>query len=1005
MKQYSKHLIYVAFIWFLLPAFDASAQQDKVTGSVTDRSARPVAGATITLAENPNIQARTDADGYFTISAEKGQNLRVTGEGGARTTVTIPQDTLDITLGSKGMVPVGYGDSRGREKLTSAVGMIDETALPNKMVLNSEDALYGLIPGLTVLQNGGTPPTSVDMYIRGVGTFNNSSPLVLVDGFERPLLSSSNLGGISVEEIESISLLKDAAALARYGHRGANGVLLITTKRGNVDGLQVNASMSAGITRATRLPSLVNAPTYARAINEALANDGQSPRYRPEEIAAYDEGAYPHLYPNVDWFDEVLRNNGVRSNFNVNFRGGGTTARYYATMNVINDEGLFDPLGGNQDFSTQLKYSRFNFRSNLDINLRDDLVLKLDATGNIVERNLPNRGRGPGDIFDALYSIPSGAFPVRTPDGNWGGTQRYDNNPVAILNDKGYGQPNSRQYSLTGKLQKDLGDWVEGLSAEAGASYFNFGSFNERYDKSYSYEALSPVWEDGDIVDTTRTKFGQDTDLDFVDSFGSMRIFSDFIGKVDYRTASGNNIIKTGLVVHQSERIFNGQNNTFRRRNFTGNVHVNLGGKYLFDVTASYSGNNILPEGNRYTFFPAVSAAWILTEEAFLQNAEFLDHLKLRASWGMIGNDLIPANNPFVQSYDPGGGYWLVSSNSHQGGFSEGRLPTSNFTVEKSYVTNLGIESRFFGKLDLTADLFYERRTNILTETDGNVSDVIGVPPPLETDGIVENKGVEVATNWVDNFGDVTYRIGGQFSFARNKIVEMNEQFRPHEYLRRTGQPVGQSFGLVAVGFFEDQDEIDSSPTQVFSDVRPGDIKYKDQNGDGIVNEFDEVALGHSSGYPEIYYSFNIGLNYRGFDLSALFQGTENYTAYLNTQSVYWPLRNDNTVSTYYHDNRWTPETAGNATLPRLTNENIANNFRPNSVWLVDRSYLKLRTLEVSYSLPGSVTRGWNMDEIRIFAQGINLFSIDNIETLDPEHLAAGYPIVRSYNMGIEVSF
>ncbi|MEX0721522.1 MAG: SusC/RagA family TonB-linked outer membrane protein [Balneolaceae bacterium] len=1007
MKQYKRNLlVLIALLVWLIPIHNVFAQQAQINGYITDRSTRPIANAIVSVVEDSEITTTTDKDGRFSIKAKEGQHLNVITNGLTQTTVAVIPVSMKIIIDSNENVPIGYGDTRSAWSLTSAVGMAGTEDLENNLVQNAEDALYGLIPGLTVLQNGGTPPISTDMYIRGRGTFNNSTPLVLIDGFEKPFTSEINFGGISVDEIENVILLKDAAALARYGQRGANGVLLITTKRGNTEGLQVDASVSGGFTQPTELPSFVEGPVYARAINEALTNDGEDPRYSSADIEDYDSGNSPRLHPNINWYDEVLRDAGNRTKYNVNFRGGGDRARYFALLNIVNDSGIFGPVNENADYSTQLKYSRLNFRSNLDINLRDDLLLKLDVTGNIVERNLPNRGSGPGQIFSGLYSIPSGAFPVRTPSGNWGGTQTYGNNPVAILTNTGYGQPNSRQYSLTGMLEQDFSKILEGLGIEIGASYMNYGSFNERYDRGFSYESISPIRDQsGTIVDTSSTVYGENTDLAFNDSFGNMRIFSDYFGEVNYQTSNDNSYLEGKLFFHQSERIFEGQNNTYRRQNLAASVHLNLTDKYLFDVTASYSGNNHLEAGNRFNFFPAVSAAWILSEENLFQDINSVDFLKLRASWGISGNDLIPTNKPYMQTYDRAAGYWFTNSNSDQGGFTEGRLATANYTVETAYKSNIGIDIGLFDKLDLTTDLFYERRTNILSNTEGSISDVIGVAKPLETDGIVDNRGIEVEALWKDRIGKFGYHLGGQLTYARNEIVEMNEQFRPHDYLRRTGKPVGQTFGLEAIGFFEDQEDIENSPTQVFSGVQSGDIKYRDQNGDGIINEYDEIALGYSTALPEIYYSFNLGLNYGGFDISALFQGTGNYNAYLNTQSVYWPLRDNSTISDHYYENRWTPETSGSATYPRLTTENVANNFRPNSIWIVDRSYLKLRKLEVNYTLPDSFVNQMRVEKIRISVWGTNLFSIDNIAELDPEHLTAGYPILRTYNLGIDISF
>lgn len=1003
MKKYKYYILLTLIVWWLLPASSVFAQPATIAGFVTDPTGHPIEGAVIALVEDVNIQVVTDVDGKFAIHASPGQTLRVITKKGLEKTVMIHQEPMSITVGQQ--IPLGYGISQSKEELTGAVSAIETSELVDtRSLIDPTNALYGRLPGVTVLQSGGgdLPPTSTSLFVRGRGTFRDSSPLLLVDGFERPFSS------LSFGEIERVTVLKDAAVLARYGQQGANGVVLVTTKRGSNDGLVVTASYDLSFTQPTALPDFVEASVYASAVNEARVNDGRDPLYSSSDLQAFGEGTSPYLFPNVDWFDEVLRDQGIRSNLNTSFRGGGERSQYFATLNYLGDNGLFGPVNHNEGYSTQLNYQRFNFRSNLDIDLTNDLLFQADVAGILIENNRPGGASRANDIFDAMYTIPSTAFPVRTPDGRWGGTSVYDNNPVAILTSSGYGQPNAREFTLTGRLRQNLDSFVEGLSAEGTVSYHNFGEFGERETRSYSYASISPVRDEGgNIVDTTVTVFGEDTDLSFNDSFSNKRQFSDVLGKLNYSRAINRNTVKATVLFHQSERVFDGQDNTFRRRNLVGNLHMGLSGKYFFDLSASYSGNNLLPAGDRYGFFPALSIGWLLTEEDLLQNIGFLDWLKLRTSWGMSGSDLLPTNNPYEINYSSGGSsYWFSDANSSRSGLLQRRLATTNFTYENSQQTNIGVEAKLFEKLDLTVDLFYARRTNILTDTEGYVSEVLGIDPPQSSEGTVDNRGVEGTVKWQDTIGEVAYHLGGQFSFTRNEIVEMNEEFRPYSYLQRTGRPVGQNFGLEVIGFFEDEDDIANSPQQVFSDIRPGDIKYRDQNGDGFINEFDEVPLGYASGYPEIYFSADLGFRYKGIGVSALFQGTGNHTVYLNTPSVFRPLGEDNyTISTYYYDRRWTRETADTATLPRLTTESNANNYRPNNIWLVDGSYVKLRMLEIAYSLPVSWVEQLKLDNLQIYLRGVNLFSIDNVPMLDPEYLGTGYPLLRSYSAGFEIRF
>lgn len=915
-----------------------------------------------------------------------------------------PKGTLQVS--DSAQIPIGYGQTRTAHTLTGAVSTAGAETFDHLGLVNPENALYGKLPGLIVLGNAGTAPTSPTLFIRGQGTFTNNSPLILVDGFQRPMAR------LAPDAIKDITVLKDAAALAMYGQRGANGVILVTTKRGEAHPLQVHASFNQSVTQPIGLPELAGAADYARALNEALANDGQSPRYSAKEIQLFANGSSPYFYPDVNWMDEALRDYGLRSVFNASFDGGGAVARYFALLNYEHNSGIFGPVNTNEKYSTQQKQARINFRTNIDINLTDDLLLRLNVAGIIDDNNQPRDGGGVGAIMNALYSIPSAAFPVKTPDGNWGGTQIYGNNPVAILTSTGHGFPNNRSLLLDGRLRKNFDGITKGLSAEVAVSYTSFASYYKNKHKKYRYASFSPVWENGAIVDTIVSKYGENTNLQYDESFGTQRRQTHVVAQINYHRSFGNDALKAVVLFHQNERVLRGFNNIRHRRNFAANVHYGLNGKYYFDAAASYSGNNWLPAGNRYHFFPALSAAWLLSREGFLSHASALDFLKLRASWGITGSDRLPNSGsgqgfPYKHHFNRGGsGYWFKSSNGNQPGFVEKYLPAVDFTDETSYKTNIGIDARMFGGLHLTADVFYDHRTNILTGSGGRYSAVLGISGPRVTNGVVDNKGLEVSLQWRDMAGDVTWHIGGQFLYARNEIVNMNETYRPYPYLKRTGQQVGQTFGLETLGFFKDQQDIAASPAQEFSDVKPGDIKYKDQNDDGVINQFDEVPIGYHTGYPNMYYSAFFGIHYKGFGLSALLQGTGQYTGYLNTKSVYWPLRKNSTISNYYYAHRWTPETAGSATLPRLTTTENSNNFRMNDLWLVDRSYLKLRSLQISYSLPASLVDKVKMDAIRVIAEGRNLFSIDDIPVGNPDrNFGPAYPILRSYSLGVEVAF
>ena len=1000
MRKQIRYIILNALLIILMMLSNpALAQQEAFTGTVTDFNGKPVRGVELTIKEKPGETFFTNDEGKFALTAMRGQHLVLLTMGNVGKQVVLDQNILSIVLdpSSSKLINLGYGETAFQNDLGASVSTVEASQLGKSSALDPENALYGLLPGLAVMQNGGEAGLrSPDMYIRGRGTMNNSNILVLVDGFERPMSS------LSIDEIQSVSVLKDAAALAQYGQRGANGVLLVTTKRGENDALKVNVSYQYGINQAFRLPTFYGAADYANALNEALSNDGLAPRYSSDDIAAFKSGNSPYLFPNVDWFKETLRDYGTNSNFNATFSGGGKRVRYFTSLNYQNEEGLMAHANDNI-YSTQFEYDRMNFRTNLDIDLTKNTLFHINVAGNIYNQNRP--GTQSSAIFDALYTIPSAAFPVKTLNNQWGGTTIYDNNPVALSTATGYAKTHSRTILFDASIRQDLSKILKGLTAEVSVAYDNSATYWDGKTKSFQYETTD-IQRDpatGSIADTIYTIYGQDSPLNPYSSLGGQWRHGNFWGKLNYFNSWGKNTLGAMLLYQQDKKVENGQYHTYLHQSMVGNVRFSNSDKYYAAATLSYSGSSVLPKNDRFGFFPAVSAAWLINKESFLASSNVIKLLKLRASWGITGNDLMSPNLA-DQGYYSGNGYYFTQNDSYQGGYYEGRLATSQLTYEKSYKTNVGIDANLFGKLAATFDVFYNKRNDILVSTEGNVSSVIGVNPAYANLGQVRNEGLEASLKWSDQIGDFSYHLGGQFSFAKNEILNMAESYQPYDYLKHTGRPIGQVFGLQAIGFFSDAGDISNSPKQLFSNVVPGDIKYKDQNGDNVIDQLDEVPIGYSSGYPTIYYSMNLGLEYKGFGLDAVFQGVADQTLYLNTKSVFWPLRGNTTISTFSND-RWTPATSATATLPRLTTTDNNNDYRPNTIWMRSGNYLKLRTAEVYYTLPKQLVDKVKLRKARIFLRGMNLFSIDKVKVMDPEELGTGYPTLKSYFLGVNVAF
>jgi TonB-linked SusC/RagA family outer membrane protein len=999
-------------LWLLLLVitFPGIAQQKMISGTIIDEMGKPVVNAMVTIKDQSRTKVFTNRLGEFSILGESGQLLEVETRDQKVKSIRIDSDEIMLTISDVDqLIPIGHRMERRKDEITSSIGFVQAEELTANTAINPANALYGKIPGLTVLQNGGPNWASdPDIYIRGIetfgiGSFVNTKILVLVDGFERPISS------LSVAEIESVTVLKDAAALAMYGLRGANGVLLVTTKRGTGSRLSTNVNYSQGRTKAFRLPEFLDANGYANAINQARTLDGLPPLYSQHDIARFQSGGSPYLYPNVNWIDESLRDYGTTNDFNISFQQQAENVRYFAILNYYREEGLFGPVDLNEGYSTQSKFDKFNFRTNLDIDISRTTKLEVKLAGNSGEWNRPRGSES--NIFSAIYNTPSAAYPVRTYNKiesgtrmQWGGTSTYSNNPVALISGIGYDTEGRRDLMTDVVLKQKLDLILDGLSAEGGFSFDRSFDYMDRRSNQFQYEELIPILNPvtGAIEDTISTLYGANTTTSFSTTVPGQWRRATAFGNLNYSTQWDDNQLSSVLLFQSEEFIRTGQHNTYRRLLAASHLHYGKAGKYFADLSMSYNGTNVLPKSKRWGFFPALSLAWKISNEEWLRESSFFDNLKLRASIGMSGSDQVIQNismTPIVSST----GYFFGPNNIGQGGYIEGRLVSSP-SYETSYKSNIGIDARMFRILGLSMDVFYNRRTGILVETGGSISDVLGVVQPYSSSGITHNKGIELGLNLQQNVGDLSYRFGGQLSYSKSKIIEMHEVYRPHDHLKRTGQSINQAFGLEAIGFFANQADIDASPKHSFSIVRPGDIKYKDQNGDGVIDIFDEVPIGYNTKIPNIYYSGALGIGFKRLGIDLHLQGAANQTIYLNTPSIFLPLRSNTNISTFSKDS-WTLATASSAKLPRLSTLENANNYRPNSIWYTDGSFLKLRSAELYFNFPENFLSNVKLSNAKLYLRGINLFSLDKIKIIDPEEIGITYPTVSSYHMGIQIGF
>ncbi|GEP88368.1 TonB-linked outer membrane protein, SusC/RagA family [Chitinophaga terrae (ex Kim and Jung 2007)] len=894
------------------------------------------------------------------------------------------------SLRDSSRLPVAYG-LQPAWQITSAQSHISGDQLRPSSAATLSNALYGRLPGLTVLQGSGEPGYDVPgLAIRGLASYRNTDILTFVDGFESPF------DQLTADEIDKITVLKDAAATAMYGMRGANGVLLVTTKRGMAGKPKITFGAQTGWQSPTRLPEFLDSYNYATLYNEARRNDGQPERYSAADLEAYRSQSDPYFHPDVNWYDEVLKKSAPMSNYQLNVSGGNDNARFFVLLNVLKNTGLYKNTDRKREENSNANFLRYNFRSNVDINVTKRLSASLDLAGRVEDRTYP--GTGAGNIWDNMMLIPPNAFPVKNPDGSYGGASIYRNNPVGLVLAKGVASTHDRNMQATMRLKYDLDQVTKGLAISGAISFNNWFRGNDDKQKDFAvYQLLR-----GTSGDTIYNKFGDNTTASVNDGQNNQWRRTNTLFNLTYDRSFGKSDINALLQYQQDVYTISGNNVPFAHQGAGGRITYSYSRKYIAELTFGYNGSENFPKGKRFGFFPALSAGWILSREAFLQSAGWIDFLKLRASYGLAGNDQVGGRRfPYQQYYYGGNGYYFGTDNHYAGGMDEGSLGNPNVTWEKARKANIGVEGNFFrNRLNFVLDVFHERRTDILAERSSSIPGYIGVGLPSENIGIVNNKGLEVSLGFEENNAKgIGYFINASASYAHNKIEYMAEAQRPFAYLNRTGQSIGQPFGLQAIGFFKDEAEIAASPRQTFAPVKPGDIKYKDQNGDGIIDIYDEVAIGKPS-IAAWTFGLHTGIRFKGLSLEAFFQGATGRSVMLQGPLV-WAFVNDAKAAPLALG-RWTPETAATATYPRLTTTANDNNYRASDFWQRNGNFLRLRNVELGYTLPAKVSKIVSLQQTYLYVNAVNLFTIDAVKLTDPEVLI-GYPVMKSVNIGIRV--
>lgn len=898
------------------------------------------------------------------------------------------------TIKQKPLVNIAYG-TQPDWMVTGAVSSVKGTDIQSPFTPNFPSRLFGRIPGLSVYTGRSEPGNeNTSVFSRGINTFGvgGTGMLILVDGIQ------ANYADLIPEEVESVTLLKDASATAMYGSRAANGVLLVTTKRGEEGRLKVVFSTQQGFQSANMLPQFLGSYDYARLYNEALANDGKAPVYTAADLDLYQNGTDPYFHPDANWYKEVLRNTAPISNYDLNFSGGNSAVRYFVLLNEIRDNNLYRKAGSESQFSINGSYQRLNFRSNIDINITKRLSANLTMGGTVVDKANP-AGNTTDAVFSSMSIIPPNAFPVYNENKTLGRNSLYSS-PLGNILNSGFYTSNGRTLLTTIGFTEQLDMLAQGLSITARMSFNSY--FLSQSNKSRTYQSFAISKDLLGI--TVYTPYGINSSLVGSEGASDQNRSFTFQTFLNYDRTFDVNTVNGVLMYNADDYTISGNNFPSKHVNISGRATYANNQKYIGEFSFAYMGSENFPKNGRFGFFPAASLGWIISNEDFLKDNNTFTFLKLRGSYGLIGNDKI-GSTPFMfeQYYPYSNNYYFGTGNTTFNSIVQGSPANTNVTWEKEKSANIGLEASLLNHVDITLDLFNRDRYDILVQPNLTDPDFMGYSKPYLNQGKTNNKGFEATLRLHnDDSKSLKFFVEASISYFKNKIVYNSEALQLNDYLYQTGRQIGQPFGLVALGFFKDQADIDASPEQIWTSVKPGDVKYKDQNNDNLIDQNDSYPIGNTL-LPNLTAGLHAGLQYKGFDFDMFFQGVTGRS--VTFDGYYFQAFQNNGKAGTIALNRWTPETASTATYPRLSTLNDANNFRYSTLWQYDGSFIKLRSIELGYTFPDRISSIIKMEDLRIFINGTNLFSLDHMQGYRDPEIASGYPEVKSLSAGVRVQF
>ncbi|NTS42599.1 TonB-dependent receptor [Flavisolibacter sp. BT320] len=1023
MKKIRAFLL-IAFTFLLTESF---AQGRVVNGIVKD-VAGPVPGASITEKGLPSNGVIANELGQFTLALKGTSNaLVITAANHQNTEIDLKNFNLsevinvNMQLTNASMdevVVVGFGKKK-RITNTGSVSSVSGAEIRTVPTSSVQNALQGKVPGFFAQQRSGQPGRDAsDYYIRGVSSLNaaGNRPLIVVDDIE---YTYEQLSQINVNEIESISVLKDASTTAVYGIKGANGVLVVTTRRGSAGRPKFNLRGEMGMQAPVRTPNFLNAYETAVLVNEAYRNDGLQPQFTPQDLELYKSGADPYGHPDVNWYQSIMKPFSLQANTNLDISGGSQAVKYFISAGAFTQNGSVRNFSTNADgVNSNYFYKRYNLRSNLDIQATKNLSLRLDMTSRFGDINEPFSNNVISNIYDFSRIRPYSA-PFLNPNGSYAfAYDTKDQMPTinAMLQSNGYRRQRRTDFNVLFGFTEKLDDITQGLSllgriAYAGVEQNTLNLFREGYPPSYRYDPVSGTYSLNTGVGTggyTLKEYRTIGNTDLRDQRLNMQIYLNYD-----RTFGPHHITSLLLWNQQGYRVDNFGATPQKSKGYSLKVGYDFEQKYLIDFNAAYNGSDRFQASNRYGFFPAVGIGWNMAQEAFfIDHVPFLKLAKLRASYGLVGSDVAPGDQYlYNQVYVPGGGYSF--GQNHQGAptIYEGALGNNNVTWEKAKKYDIGLDLNSANdKYALTVDYFHEERYDQLVVRQ-DIPQMLGVGVSPTNVAIVVNRGWDGQFTYRDKIGQVQYSLGLVLSYAKNKVIYQAEAQPRYPWLARTGQSINQPFGYGFDGFYTEAELTDPKVAKPVSAIplQAGDLKYRDRNNDGVIDQNDVTAIGRPN-LPNTNIGMPIKLGYKNLDLNILFQGAFGYSLGLVGNAIE-PFRSQFQP---LHQRRWTPETAAQAQFPRLTSNPTTVNS-PSSYysdfWLIDAHYVRLKTVDIGYQIPNKLLP-FRINNGRLYLSAYNLLTWSNISKKyqqDPEVTSnsAGdaYLNQRVVNVGLQIGF